>query len=94
MTEYRVVEMEHESGYRFWSEPMPMDVVREYVVKYEALGYSLSDVDLAVEDEDFDDWDDWDGLTDAQADAMTLASAGYGTDEDYGYFGDEFDYGE
>jgi len=29
-----------------------------------------------------------DGLSDVEADAMTLASAGYGTDEDYGYFGD------
>lgn len=25
----------------------------------------------------------WDGFTDAEADADTLASAGYGTDEDY-----------
>lgn len=28
-----------------------------------------------------------DNLTDAEADADTLASAGMGTDEDYGYFG-------
>ena len=27
-------------------------------------------------------------MTDAQADADTLASAGWGTDEDYGYYGD------
>jgi len=33
-------------------------------------------------------WDDSDGLTDAEADAMTLASAGYGTDEDYGFYPD------
>lgn len=31
------------------------------------------------------------GWTDAEADADALASAGWGTDEDYGYFGgDEF----
>jgi hypothetical protein len=30
-----------------------------------------------------------DGLSDVEADAMTLASAGWGTDEDYGYFGGE-----
>lgn len=36
-------------------------------------------------------WSDEDGLTDAEADAMTLASAGYGTDEDYGFFGDQFE---
>jgi hypothetical protein len=28
-----------------------------------------------------------DGMTDAEADADTLASAGWGTDEDYGYYG-------
>jgi len=41
-----------------------------------------------TEYDDFDDfyaedWDDDDGLTDAEADAMTLAGAGWGTDEDY-----------
>ena len=30
-----------------------------------------------------------DNMTDAEADADTLASAGWGTDEDYGYFGDD-----
>jgi len=30
-----------------------------------------------------------DNMTDVEADADTLASAGWGTDEDYGYFGDE-----
>lgn len=33
-----------------------------------------------------------DGLSDVEADAMTLASAGYGTDEDYGFFGDGGDF--
>jgi len=28
-------------------------------------------------------------LTDAEADADALASVGWGTDEDYGYYGDE-----
>ena len=28
-------------------------------------------------------------MTDVEADADTLASAGYGTDEDYGYYGDD-----
>lgn len=35
-----------------------------------------------------DEYNDDDGLTDAEADAMTLASAGWGTEEDYGYYGD------
>ena len=28
-------------------------------------------------------------MTDVEADADTLASAGWGTDEDYGYYGDD-----
>ena len=32
-------------------------------------------------------WMTEDNLTDVEADADTLASAGWGTDEDYGYFG-------
>jgi hypothetical protein len=36
--------------------------------------------DIAVEDE----WDD------SYADAEALASAGFGTDEDYGYYGDDY----
>jgi hypothetical protein len=35
-----------------------------------------------VEYEDFED-----SYSDVEADADTLASAGWGTDEDYGYFG-------
>jgi hypothetical protein len=34
-----------------------------------------------------EDYNDDDGMTDAEADADALASAGWGTDEDYGYFG-------
>jgi hypothetical protein len=30
-----------------------------------------------------------DNMTDAEADAYALASAGWGTDEDYGYYGDD-----
>jgi len=34
-------------------------------------------------------YDDGDNMTDAEADADTLASAGMGTDEDYGYYGND-----
>lgn len=38
-----------------------------------------------------DGWyDDGDNMTDVEADADVLASAGWGTDEDYGFFGDDF----
>jgi len=40
-----------------------------------------------IDDDDDDDYED--GLSDIEADAMTLASAGWGTDEDYGYYGSE-----
>lgn len=55
-------------------------------------GYSDGAVDATVEDDEPDPYDDEDGLTDVEADAMTLAGAGWGTDEDYGFYGD--DYGE
>lgn len=35
------------------------------------------------DDDEFED-----NMTDVEADSDTLSSAGYGTDEDYGYFGD------
>lgn len=81
----QVVEMEHSDGYRFWSNPLEDGDVQEYIAHFENLGYHVSDVDEAYVEPD--EWDDSDGLTDAEADAMTLASAGYGTDEDYGYYG-------
>jgi hypothetical protein len=60
------------------------------------IGYGATE-ELAIEDlmdqvdeyqaEQELDYDD--GLSDVEADAMTLASAGMGTDEDYGYYGDD-----
>lgn len=54
-------------------------------------------VDTVSEDEDFDismltamdDGDSEDSMTDAEADADTLRSCGWGTDEDYGYYGED-----
>jgi len=45
--------------------------------------------DLADYISDGSDDEIGDGMTDAEADADTLASAGWGTDEDYGDYGDE-----
>lgn len=39
---------------------------------------------------DDESWNDDDGLSDVEADAMTLESAGWGTDEDYGYYGEDY----
>ena len=44
-------------------------------------------VELANELEESEPWDGF--RDDVEADADALASAGYGTDEDYGYYGDE-----
>lgn len=50
------------------------------------------DDDLDCDDDPDGGWEppeDW--MTDVEADADTLASAGWGTDEDYGYYGgDEY----
>lgn len=53
---------------------------------------AMSEEDPFAQDADYDDgsWDFEDNLTDVEADAMTLASAGWGTDEDYGYTGDDY----
>lgn len=68
----------------------------EWKLRYETLDAALQDLigelyafqhGLPLHGEDQDDDDD-DGYTDAEADAYVLASAGYGTDEDYGYYGD------
>lgn len=45
--------------------------------------------DYPTHDGDDEPSDD-DGMTDAEADADTLRMAGMGTDEDYGYQGDDF----
>jgi hypothetical protein len=51
-----------------------IDAIGEEIVRIEQIEY----------DENYEDT--W---TDVEADADTLASAGWGTDEDYGYFGDD-----
>lgn len=43
-----------------------------------------------LEDDDLGEEEPEDGLSDVEADAMTLASAGWGTDEDYGFFGEDY----
>jgi hypothetical protein len=48
-----------------------------------AMNTTYNDPNEYDNDEPFDGF-----LTDAEADADALASAGYGTDEDYGYYGD------
>jgi len=53
--------------------------------------HELGDSILAIKDRLFSCGEEpYDGfLTDAEADADVLSSAGWGTDEDYGYFGGE-----
>jgi hypothetical protein len=51
----------------------------------------FSEPDDDQEDDQEEDEDEpWDGFRDdVEADADALASAGWGTDEDYGYYGEE-----
>lgn len=56
-------------------------------------GLSESDLDAMFADECDDHQDYEDHMTDAEADADTFRSVGWGTDEDYGYFGGEDYYG-
>lgn len=55
-------------------------------------GMDYNDSDSMFEQE-YDDSYDYDDepqdMTDVEADADTLASAGWGTDEDYGYYGED-----
>lgn len=50
----------------------------------------MGDFDTTIQSDEFADEYDFayeDNLSDAEADAETFASAGWGTDEDYGYYG-------
>lgn len=42
-----VVEMQTENGHRYWSRPMFLFEVDEYITKMESFGDELSDIDLA-----------------------------------------------
>jgi len=54
--------------------------------------FDLYDLDGEIYDlEDGYDYDTWsDDEDDSYADSEWLTSAGFGTDEDYGYYGDDF----
>jgi hypothetical protein len=51
-----------------------------------ALESLKAQIEVALREFDYQEPED--NLTDVEADAMTLASAGWGTDEDYGYYGE------
>lgn len=62
------------------------DALREEYL-YDALTGIIMEIEERTSATGLTDSDD-DRYTDAEADADTLASAGWGTDEDYGYYGD------
>ena len=70
-----------------------MDAAMERAHDLTVAGYAAGTIALYSTRDDLvwsSAWDDGPecGMTDVEADADTLASAGYGTDEDYGYYGD------
>ena len=68
-----------------------LDVARCYgdVEQIERLEAQLDDLDAADESDYEDSHYEGSEMTDAEADADVLRSCGWGTDEDYGYFGDD-----
>ena len=64
----------------------PLDVI--------CCGYTGNVTEITVEeaaayfDDNYEEFGD--GMTDVEADADTLRNAGWGTDEDYGFFGDDY----
>lgn len=82
---------EYTSGYRdgystgIYSNPWHLE---EYTRGYD---HGAEDYATELNEERDNDATYEDNLSDAEADSMTLAGAGYGTDEDYGYYGDDFE---
>jgi hypothetical protein len=72
-----------------------LDMVKDHYTENGATDDDLACIEDAIMDHhgvDVVDDEPSDGMTDAEADADVLASAGWGTDEDYGDFGnDEFE---
>jgi len=70
------------------------------VYSLEHLGHTIYQTEshtlicLACSDAQRDITDECNGMTDGEADADVLASAGMGTDEDYGYFGEYGPFGD
>ena len=70
-----------------WADGMPFDQIAEAINKQYGTIYTEAEIDAAIEqiieDQDQGYNDDMDGDFDS-----AMASAGFGTDEDYGYYGD------
>jgi hypothetical protein len=70
-----------------WADGMPFDQIAEAINKQYGTIYTEAEIDNAIEqiieaqDQGYND--DMDGDFDS-----AMASAGFGTDEDYGYYGD------
>jgi len=75
-----------------WSDIVEM-LEAEYTVEEVAAKFCVpldwvESIKTDLEEEVFSEEETF--LSDAEADANALASMGWGTDEDYGYYGDEF----
>lgn len=70
-----------------WADGMPFDQIAEAINKQYGTVYTEAEIDAAIEqiieDQDQGYNDDMDGDFDS-----AMASAGFGTDEDYGYYGE------
>ena len=70
-----------------WADGLPFDQIAEAINKQYGTVYTEAEIDAAIEqiieDQDQGYNDDMDGDFDS-----AMASAGFGTDEDYGYYGE------
>ena len=44
-----VIEFEDESGYRYWTRPLPESEVSDRIIKEAEIGYGFSDLDCSIE---------------------------------------------
>jgi len=94
----RVTCEELDPSYEAWLDELHAKDLADYDAQRED-GEDMSEFDGDQQDDDSDDDDDEHGFNreprednfrdDVDADANVLAGAGYGTDEDYGYFGED-----
>lgn len=80
---------EWQTGYNNYPEAPDHDA---HDAQWEGFWDRHNDLSIEIDEAEYLDDLEYEGyqMSDVEADADTLASAGWGTEEDYGYYGDEF----
>lgn len=85
MTDHNMTEQWHED---LEDETYPPEMYEPEDYDYIADEDYDEDYPIGMDDNPFDCDDEPHDMTDVEADADTLRNCGWGTDEDYGYYGD------